>query len=115
MSYQFFFKYILYSGVFSMTLEGPIMRKSKMFFHFLSYLPLSLSMFHNKVKNQNLLPFTPNRFQHFFFFTFFFTLKNNIGDISPPSHHHHQYFLFAGIVLCVGIIAKKNTDRHTVY
>lgn len=97
-----------------MTLEGPTMRKSKMFFHFLSYLPLSLSMFHDKVKNQNLLPFTPSTFQHFFFHLFF-TLKNNIEDIGTPVPHHHQYFLFAGIALCVGIIAKNNTDRHTVH
>lgn len=46
------------------------MRKSKMFFHFLSYLPLSLSMFHDKVENQNLLPFTPSTFQHFFYIYF---------------------------------------------
>lgn len=82
------------------------MRKSKII---MSYLPLSLSMFHDKVENKTcclLLPAGSSIFLHLFF-----TLKNNTGDIGTPVPHH-QYFLF---VLCVGIIAKNNTDRHTVY
>lgn len=98
-----------------MTLEGPIMRKSKMFFHFLSHLPLSLSMFHDKVENQNLLPFTPSTSQHLFFTFIFYSNEQYRRYRHPVPHHHHQYFLFAGIVLCVGIIAKNNTDRHTVH